>query len=258
MSSGVHESVDPMQAEFDVVARWTEQAVEELGPDYAIPAGCRGTGSPSAFAWLAEALEVGPDTRFLDSGAGVGGPGAWLRERYGPTPVLAEPMNAAATASLRLFGLPSVVAWSQSLPFRSDAFDAVWSLGVLCTVPDKQAFLAETSRVLAPNGRLGLLVYVRGAEDLPETPDGNDFPTDEGLHGDLGATGFTVVQSIDAASLGRSPLAWQSRLDRVEDLVRDRHGHTDAWQEADAQSAIIGRLIAGGHVRAVLVHAVAT
>jgi SAM-dependent methyltransferase len=256
MSPG-EQAVDPMQAEFDVVARWTEQAVAELGPEYAIPAGCRGSGSPSGLAWLAEALEVGADTRFLDSGAGVGGPGAWLRERYGPAPVLAEPMSAAATASSRLFGLPSVVAWSQSLPFRSDVFDAAWSLGVLCTVPDKQAYLAETHRVLAPNGRLGLLVYVRRVEDLPEAPEGNDFPTDERLHDDLVATGFTVVQSIDAASLGGSPLAWQSRVDRVEDLVRERHGHTDAWQEADAQSAIMGRLIGGGHVRAVLVHAVA-
>src|ERR1700712_943659 len=192
---GEQEPVDPMQAEFDVVARWTEQAVEELGWDYAIPAGCRGTGSPSGFAWLAEALEVRPETRFLDSGAGVGGPGAWLREHYGPTPVLAEPMSAAATASARLFGLPSVVAWSQALPFRTDAFDAAWSLGVLCTVPDKQAFLAECRRVLVPNGRLGLLVYVRGAEDLPENPDGNDFPTDDQLREELTATGFTVVQS---------------------------------------------------------------
>src|ERR1700712_643287 len=101
MSSG-DQAVDPMEAEFDVVARWTEQAVDELGREYAVPAGCRGTGSPSALAWLAEALEGGPGTRFLDSRAGVGGPGAWLQEHYGPTPVLAEPMSAAATASFRL------------------------------------------------------------------------------------------------------------------------------------------------------------
>src|SRR6059058_3948731 len=123
MSPGQQEPVDPMEAEFDVVAAWTEQAVEELGLEFAIPAGCRGTGSPSAFAWLAEALEVVETTSFLDSGAGVGGPAAWLSEHYGTRPVLTEPMSSAAGASARLFGLPAVVAWSESLPFSDSAFD---------------------------------------------------------------------------------------------------------------------------------------
>lgn len=255
MSSGEQEPIDPMEAEFDVVAAWTEQAVQELGQEYAVPAGCRGTGSPSAFAWLAEALEVGADTHFLDSGAGVGGPAAWLREHYGTRPVLAEPMQAAAAASHRLFGLPAVAAWSQALPFRDAAFDSVWSLGVLCTVPDKRAFLAETKRVLAPGGRLGLLVYVRTAEELPESPEGNDFPTDDQLTDDLSAVGFTVMQTVEAASLGRAPKAWQEKLDRVEDNVQKRHGDSTAWREAEEQSSTSGRLITGGHVRSVLVHA---
>src|SRR3954453_12280555 len=185
--------IDPMAAEFDVVARWTEEAVRELGDDYAVPAGCRGTGSPAALAWLAEALQVDASVRFLDAGAGVGGPGAWLREHYGVEPVLAEPMQAAAAASARLFGLPAVVAWSQALPFRSGAFDAVWSLGVLCTTDEKRAVLAEARRILAPTGRLGLLVYVRTPDELPESPKGNVFPTDEQLSSDLEAAGFTTV-----------------------------------------------------------------
>jgi SAM-dependent methyltransferase len=250
--------IDPMEAEFDVVAGWTEEAVAELGPDYAVAAGCRGTGSPAALAWLAEALEVGPDVRFLDTGAGVGGPGAWLRERYRTVPALAEPMQNAAAASARLFNLPAVVAWSQALPFRSGSFDAAWSLGVLCTVGDKRAVLAEARRVLAPTGRLGLLVYVRTEAELPEQPEGNAFPTDAQLHADLGASGFTLVQTVDAAALGRSPIAWQARLDRVEALVEQRHGDSGAWRDAQAQSATFGRLLAGGQVRSVLVHAVAS
>src|SRR4051812_46945841 len=222
MSSGHQQPVGPMEAEFGVVAAWTEQAVEELGVEFAIPAGCRGTGSPSAFAWLAEALETDADTTFLDSGAGVGGPAAWLHEHYGTRPVLAEPMSAAAGASARLFGLPAVVAWSESLPFRDGTFDAAWSLGVLCTVPDKRAFLAETRRVLGPRGALGLLVYVRSTDELPEQPEGNDFPTEEELADDLTTCGFSVVQQVDATSLGRAPQAWQDKLDRVEEVVRER------------------------------------
>lgn len=250
------EPLDPMEAEFDVVAAWTEQAVEELGPEYAIPAGCRGTGSPAAFDWLARALQVEAWTRFLDSGAGVGGPAAWLREQHATQPVLSEPMQSAAAASHRLFGLPAVAAWSQSLPFADGSFDAVWSLGVLCTVPDKRAFLAESRRVLAPGGRLGLLVYVRTPEELPESPEGNDFPTDEQLRDDLAASGFRLLDTVDSTSLGSAPEPWKAKLDRVEGLVEERHGDSAAWREAEDQSAIIGRLIKDGHVRSVLLHAV--
>ncbi|HSU11392.1 MAG TPA: hypothetical protein VLK57_19495, partial [Pseudonocardia sp.] len=48
--------VAAQEIEFDLLASWTEDAVRELGPEYAIPAGCRGSGSPSDLAWLAEAL----------------------------------------------------------------------------------------------------------------------------------------------------------------------------------------------------------
>lgn len=73
-------------------------------------------------------------------------------------------MSAAAAASTQPFGMPVLVAWSQALPFRSGVFDAGWSLGVLCTVGaaqspgGKRQLLAEARRVLAPTGRLGLLV----------------------------------------------------------------------------------------------------
>ena len=46
---------DAQEIEFDLLAGWTEDAVGELGPEFAIPAGCRGSGSPSDLAWLAEA-----------------------------------------------------------------------------------------------------------------------------------------------------------------------------------------------------------
>ena len=35
-----------MSAEFDTVADWTARVALDLGPDYRIPAGCRGSGNP--------------------------------------------------------------------------------------------------------------------------------------------------------------------------------------------------------------------
>lgn len=66
-----------MAAEFDDVAGWTADAVEQLGERHAIPATCRGSASPAALAWLAEACDLSAGTRLLDVGAGAGGPAAW-------------------------------------------------------------------------------------------------------------------------------------------------------------------------------------
>ena len=148
-----------MSAEFDTVAAWTSEVALDLGAEYFLPAACRGSASPGALRWLLERLDPGAETRMLDCGAGVGGPAAFAAAEVGVTPVLSEPESGACRAARRLFGLPVVQAGS-ALPFVSSAFDVIWSLGVLCTVADQSAFLAELRRVLAPDGRLGLLVFV--------------------------------------------------------------------------------------------------
>ena len=152
---------EAMEAEFGTVAGWTEQAVRILGPAYAIPAGCRGSGSEGALRWLADRLALHQGTRLLDDGAGVGGPAGWLAADRGLRPVCADPMAAAARAARRLFGLPSVVAPAQQLPFADDCFGAAWCLGVLCTTSDKAGALAELRRVLKPGGELRFMEHVR-------------------------------------------------------------------------------------------------
>jgi SAM-dependent methyltransferase len=247
-----------MEDEFDLVATWTERVVEELGPDYAIAAACRGSGSPASLAWLAEALEVPVARRVLDAGSGVGGPAAWLRDRFGVTPVCAEPMPGAARASRRLFGLPAVIAPGQALPFPAGTFDAAWCLGVLDTTPDPGAMLAEVRRVLTASGRLGLLAYVATGADLPgPLPEGNTFVTEDRLRALLAASGFAVLQSVPAPSLRDAPVAWQARADRVEDALARQHAGDERWDNAQEQSARIGTLIAGGHLTSVLLHSVA-
>ena len=43
---------DPMEAEFDTVAAWTAEVAADLGPEYFVPAACRGSGKPAALDWL--------------------------------------------------------------------------------------------------------------------------------------------------------------------------------------------------------------
>ncbi|MCD2196691.1 class I SAM-dependent methyltransferase [Actinomycetospora endophytica] len=251
------EADSSLEAEFDTVAAWTERAVAELGEDHAIPAACRGSGRPADLAWLADGLDLHRGDRFLDAGSGLGGPTAWLAQEHrsdwtGPA-VLAEPMAHAAAASRRLFGLPTVAAWTEHLPLPDEAVDAAWSLGVLDVAGDARALLAELHRVLRPGARLGLLQLVARGE-LSEELASNDFPTDVSLHRALAATGFRVSDRLDASSLPDAPADWSRRADAVDAVVARDHGDHPDFVEAGRQQEILGRLMAAGEVVTVLLH----
>ena len=239
---------EAMEAEFDTVAGWTEEAVRALGPEHAIPAGCRGSGSEGALRWLADRLDPGPDTRLLDDGAGVGGPAGWLAAERGVRPVCAEPMAAAVRASRRLFGLPSVVAMAQQLPFADGSFDAAWCLGVLCTTSDKAGSLAELRRVLVPGARLGLLVFVAAGPLPPPLPEGNEFLAERELLDLLSGAGFDLQESGEA-DLADSPAEWLERADAVDAEVARRHGEAPEFTQARENAKRVGRLISGDHLR---------
>ena len=239
---------EAMEAEFDTVAGWTEEAVRALGPEYAIPAGCRGTGSQAALQWLADRLDLSPDTRMVDSGAGVGGPAGWLAAERALRPVCAEPMAAAVRASRRLFGLRSVVALGQQLPFADGSFDAAWCLGVLCTTSEKAVALAELRRVLVPGGRLGLLVFVADGPLTPPLPEGNEFPSEQELLALLDDAGF-ALQETSKADLGDSPAEWTERADAVDAEVERRHGGDPAFRQAQENAQRVGRLLSVGELR---------
>ena len=236
---------EAMEAEFGTVAGWTEQAVRALGPEYAVPAGCRGSGSEEALRWLADRLRLDSMTRFLDAGAGVGGPAGWLGGAHGLRPVCAEPMAPAVRASRRLFGLPSVVAVGQQLPFAGASFDAAWCLGVLCTTSDKAGALSELRRVLADGARLGLLVFIADTPLPPPLPEGNNFPSESEVLDLLADAGFRLEDTAEA-DLSASPPEWTERADAVEAEIERRHGHDPHFQQAQEQSGRVGRLLNRG------------
>lgn len=240
-----------MKAEFDTVAAWTAEVALDLGPDHYLPAGCRGSGSPGALRWLLDRLEVTSRDAMLDCGAGVGGPAAFAAAEVGVRPVLSEPEAGACRAAARLFGLPVVQAASR-LPFRSASFDVVWCLGVLCTVPDQPALLAELHRVLRPEGRLGMLVFV-ATGSLTEQPAGNTFPTEDRLRDLLAQAGLRIQDSASASDFAGTPPLWSEHAAAVEAELERRYGDDPDWQVAQRQSAVIGRLLAAGDLVGTLV-----
>ena len=244
-----------MVAEFGDFAGWTAEAVEQLGTGHAIPAACRGSSSPGALAWLAEACELAPGNTLLDVGAGVGGPAAWAAERFGVRPILVEPMLPACRAAARLFGLPVVTADGGRLPVRSGSIDVGWCLGVLCTVEDKAALLDEMHRVLKPGASLGLLVVVSRALQRLPAPEGNHFPTQREVAGLLANAGFRLLEQIPRPSA--APLSWSRRVEQVAAAVAAKHQGDEAYGLAARQTERLGRLLSARQVSIQLMHAVA-
>ncbi|MFI7067354.1 class I SAM-dependent methyltransferase [Kribbella sp. NPDC050124] len=241
-----------MVAEFDDVAGWTADAVRQLGDRYAIPAACRGSASPTALAWLAEACELSAGTRLLDVGAGVGGPSAWAAERFGVSPILLEPMPAACRAASTLFGLPVVLADGRRIPIRTASVDVAWCLGVLCTVEDKSTLLSEIHRVLVPGGSLGLLVVIAQGKQLRKLPDGNHFPGQHELDALLAEAGFDVLEQIERPA--DVPRSWSLRAAEVAAMVEARHSSHTAYALAARQGRRLADLFDGGQLSMQLIH----
>ena len=248
MTDGV---AGPMAAEFDTVAEWTAQVAADLGPEYYIPAACRGSGHPSALDWLLAGLAPRPGAVLLDAGAGVGGPAAYARERAGVRPVLAEPERGACHAAATLFPAPVVQADATALPFGDASVDLAWCLGVLCTAsgPDAQlAMLRELRRTVRPAGRIGLLVYVALTPRLDDPPEGNHFPACSQLSALLDAARLATVSTANAAGMPPPPPDWRDRTAAVERELQRRFGHTPSLAAASEQSGRIAHLLSSGQL----------
>jgi ubiquinone/menaquinone biosynthesis C-methylase UbiE len=243
---------EAMAAEFDTVATWTAEVAIELGAEYYIPAGCRGSGSPAALAWLSDTMALSTLERVLDAGAGVGGPAAYLANRAGIRPILVEPESGACRAATRLFDLPVIQADATTLPFAPASFDAILCLGVLCTTRDQPALLSELRRMLTPSGRLGMLVFTATATFSGEQPEGNTFVAAPQLHAMIAEAGLRVDASASNAGFGPEPEQWQRHVATIDAELDRRHSGQILWQIAQRQSAIFGHLLATGQIEGTL------
>lgn len=117
--------------------------------------------------WLARLVpfEKHRGKRVLELGCGAGYDAysfARAGARYVGIDITAENVERTR-AHLRLMGLDGDVrqADAEDLPFDDEAFDSIYSNGVLHHTPDISRALAEAERVLAPGGDIYLIVYHR-------------------------------------------------------------------------------------------------
>ena len=233
--------------EFAARSEWTADAVAALGHEHAIPAGCQGT-SPGVLGWLLQRQAPESGSLLVDVGAGLGGPAEHAARTTGVQPLLLDPVAASCAAARRLFGRPVVTADGGRLPLADRSAPLVWSLGVLCTVPDKAAHVREAARVLSYDGSLGLLVFERQVDELPEQPRGNTFPTPDEVDGLLEEAGLEVLDQVLLSSLAPTPHAWSRAADRVDQWIAPHHGADPRWLRSQRQTRLLGRIQSEGWV----------
>ena len=180
-------------SEFDEVAANSAVRLETVDLDERIASACRGSGNPAALAWLAEGCGIGPESRVVDLGSGLGGPAAWLSRHYHCSVIALEPATGAAFGAARLFDAPVIQGDAAVAPLRSGSFDVALLLGVLSVAADPDAIVAEAERVATT---VGVLDYCStGLRSV--AAGGSRFLTVDDFVFRLERNGLTVATTVD-------------------------------------------------------------
>jgi len=190
-----------------------------LGPHDLAPVDEFHIGGREATEHLARALDLAPGTRVLDIGCGIGGAARYFAAEFGAMVTgidLTEEYVAVATALADWVGLPERVTVRQAsalnLPFPPGSFDAATMLHVGMNIADKPALFAETARVLAAGGRIGIYDIMR----LEDGPLAYPVPWTAGEAADFLAPIDTYRKAIAAAGL--SVVSVENRRDFAVDF----------------------------------------
>ncbi|MFC7340078.1 methyltransferase domain-containing protein [Saccharopolyspora griseoalba] len=117
------------------------------------------TASRRTVERMASKLEITPETRILDIGAGYGGAARYLAKTYGCKVAclnLSEVENRRNVEFNRAEGLDDLIEVKdgsfEDIPFQDNAFDVVWSQDAILHSGDRPRVLEEVARVLSAGG----------------------------------------------------------------------------------------------------------
>ena len=238
-----------LEAEFGSYSDWIVEAAERLRVSERVAIASRGTGNPGLLRAAAEAAGISEGDLVLDVGSGLGGPAAWLEEHYGCTTVGFDLMEASVAAQRRLFSLSrSLVAGSDRLPFRTESFDAAWSLGVLEMVEDKPAALAEITRVLKPGGRLCLYEYAGEKQSNGDGPEANLFVPASSMRSMILDSGLDLVAAERSPEIPDPPLEWREVTRIVRSEIARNHAGDPRLEEAENERRSFLKMMRSGEI----------
>jgi SAM-dependent methyltransferase len=213
---------------YDVLARIRAglaemgHGAERVPPEVLRPVDEFHIGGAEATDALLDRLEIGPETKVLDIGSGIGGPARHVALRHGAsvtgidlTPAFVE----AARELTRMTGVENVrfeVGSATAIPFPDASFDLALLLHVGMNVADKEGLFREARRVLRDGGVFAIYDVMRlgdGALAFPvpwaETEDLSALERPEVYRDAAKAAGFELVEEEDRSAIA---LAFFARI----------------------------------------------
>jgi SAM-dependent methyltransferase len=147
---------------------------ENAGPDDLKAVDEFHTGGIEATDALLTQLPLGPGTRVLDIGCGIGGTARHLARHYGCEVAgvdLTPDYIEAARALSEMVGVEARLGFhlasALDLPFGEGEFDAATMFHAGMNIEDKARLFREVRRVLRPGGVFGLFDVMRGEAEEP-------------------------------------------------------------------------------------------
>jgi MPBQ/MSBQ methyltransferase len=185
-----------------------------LTPDDLAPADHFHLRGKEATLELARRAEVGPETKVLDVGGGIGGAARTLAGAFGCSVTvldLTEEFCRVGAALTGRVGLDDRVMFRHAsaleMPFAEGSFDLAWTEHSTMNIEDKERLYQEIRRVLRPGGRLALHEIMAGPAapihfPVPWAKDGSIsfLRAPEEVRAVLRATGFEEVAWVDVTA----------------------------------------------------------
>ncbi len=161
---------------------------------------------------IARLLELDPDVRLLDVGAGAGWPALYLAKISGCDITVSDVPMSGLRAALRRAstdGLASrcraVAADGAKLPFADGSFDAITHNDVLCCMPEKLPMLRECRRVARDGAKMAFSAIViaqllEGSLRRVALDSGPSFVESEDYALLLDRSGWRLLERMDISS----------------------------------------------------------
>jgi ubiquinone/menaquinone biosynthesis C-methylase UbiE len=188
----------------DPIAWWKRIRWDTYAPVYDLAAAPMEAGRERAI----ERLDPAPNDRILLLGCGTGLDLEHLPAGASITAVDRSPamLRRAERRADRLgLDIETQIGDAESLPFADDAFDAVCLHLVLSVVEDPRAVVAETARVLAPDGRASVFDKFLPPEEAPSLLRRAANPVARLLFSDLNRRLEAMLADTDLAVVDREP-----------------------------------------------------
>jgi cyclopropane fatty-acyl-phospholipid synthase-like methyltransferase len=182
--------------------------------------GTRDDALAASNAYLADRARIGPGTKVLDAGCGVGGSSLWLARHRGASVVgitIAPEQVAIAERLAQEAGLGHLATFLEmdfaATTFAKGSFDVVWNIESMCHAFDKPAYLRHVHDLLAKGGRFACLdmFSAPGADEsvvdaMCKNWSLTSLPSVESVCAALRDSGFEGVESEDVTERVRRPV----------------------------------------------------